>query len=154
MTKHTHTLYKIYYSDKDGNPYLVYLGRTNAPLTTRLRQHFVKHHPFQKDIDVEGVTLIEYAELKTVADMYVAEIVLINQLKPYLNADDKARDDLTLDIDLSGLEWRVWDNVQLLEKWKSTMESRSETDKAKRRENIMKMVKARMEGVKNAGVSH
>ena len=64
-------------------------------------------------------TRIEYAEFETVADMFVAEIVLINTLKPPLNVDDKAPDELTLNVDLSGIVWKPWDNEKLLNKWRT-----------------------------------
>lgn len=50
--------------------------------------------------------------------MYVAEIVLINQLKPPLNCDDKAKDKLTLNIDMSWIEWNLWNKPELLKKWR------------------------------------
>jgi len=111
------TLYKIYYTCPNAPPFLAYIGRTKNDLTARFRQHFTGH-VLMKSLDIFGVSHIEYAELKTTADMYVAEIVLINTLKPPLNVDDKAQDGLTLTVDLSALQWRVWDKPHLMEKWK------------------------------------
>ena len=116
------TLYRIYYNNpyfrsNPGETYLAYIGRTKNNLTSRLRQHFVNVHPFQKQLYIDNVAFIEYAEFNTVADMYVAEIVLINQLKPLLNRDDKAQDELTIPVDLSGIEWKLWDKPHLIKKW-------------------------------------
>ena len=114
-------LYRIYYKFPDSpTDEIVYIGRTKNNLTQRLRNHFFKH-PFQRVLDIEAVTHIEYTELATVADMFVAEIVLINKLKPLLNVDDKAGDELTIEIDLSGMEWKLWDKVELIEKWKGLL---------------------------------
>ena len=110
------TLYKIYRPSPDGE-YVIYLGRTRNNLTKRLRNHFITHHPFQKEIKLCEGTRIEYAEFDTLADMYVAEIAYINIIKPPLNVEDKAHDELTLRIDLSQVEWRKWDKKHLLDKW-------------------------------------
>ena len=116
--KNKPTLYKIYYKHLLGDP--VYIGRTKNNLTQRLRHHFFKH-PFQKVVEVDAVSHIEYAEFATVADMFVAEIILINQIKPVLNVDDKAPDELTIKVDLSELEWKLWDKPHLLEKWREKL---------------------------------
>lgn len=84
------TLYKIYYGDL-----LVYLGRTKQPLQDRLRGHFFKK-PMHRVIDINLVTRIEYAEFNTIADMYLYEIYYINRLKPSLNVDDLAHDEVTV----------------------------------------------------------
>ncbi len=103
------TLYKIYYGD-----ILVYLGRTKQKLQDRIRGHVLKK-PMHREIDIFAVTKIEYAEFKTVADMYVYEIYLINLLKPPRNRDDKANDELTLR--LPEVEWKLFE-TGLWEKWK------------------------------------
>ena len=113
------TFYKIYYDCPDGD-FLVYIGRTRNNLTSRFRNHFTGH-VLQKTLDVRGVSRIEYAELETVADMYVAEIVLINLLKPTLNVDDKAKDELTIPVDIGFLKWKTWDKPELLKKWKEQL---------------------------------
>ena len=113
--KNKPTLYKVYYKAKE-NPYLAYIGRTRNDLTARLRQHFTGH-VLMKTLDITGVSHIEYAEFETTADMFVAEIVFINTLKPPLNVDDKAPDELTLKVDVSAVEWRLWDKPHLMEKW-------------------------------------
>jgi hypothetical protein len=67
-----------------------------------------------RSIDIEGVTRIECATLKTEADMFLYEIYYINLLKPPLNRDDKARDELTERLpDLDFKEYRC----HLFEKW-------------------------------------
>lgn len=121
--KHKSILYKVYYMAPDGE-FLAYLGRTKNNLTQRLRNHFVTHHKFQRKLEIGDYVRIEYAEFDTAADMFVAEIVLINQLKPPLNVDDKAQDELTIPIDLSHIKWQEWDKPHLLEKWKNEVEGR------------------------------
>ena len=116
------TLYKIYY-EHGTKSYLAYIGRTKNNLTARLRQHFTGH-VFMKTLDITGVSHIDYAEFETVADMYVAEIVFINTLKPPLNVDDKAKDELTLKIDLSSVKWHLWNKPHLIEKWKGELQTR------------------------------
>ena len=115
-------LYKVYYGGADGE-YVAYVGRTQNDLTQRIRHHFFKH-PFQRTIEIDAVVRIEYAEFETVADMFVAEIVYINTLKPPLNVDDKAKDGLTIHVDLDFVKWNTWDKPHLIEKWKSLLEKR------------------------------
>lgn len=107
-------LYKIYYDDV-----LVYLGRTNQPLQTRLRGHFFKK-PMHRVIDINQVTRIEFAEFPTEADMYLYEIYYINLLKPSLNVDDRARDDIT--VRLPEVEFIPYD-CPLFEHWKEEINS-------------------------------
>lgn len=110
----THTLYKIYYGDT-----LVYLGRTNQPLQTRLRGHFFKK-PMHRTIDINQVTRIEYTEFYTEADMFLYEIYLINLLKPPLNVDDRAQDNLTI-----ALPEKMFKEFEcsLMDKWKSELKA-------------------------------
>jgi len=114
---HKPSLYRIIYSSPSGE-YTVYIGRSNKDLTRRLRHHFVSSHKFQKKMELCEKTRVEIAEFETVADMYVAEIVYINIEKPPLNVDDKAQDELTLQIDLSAVRWADWGKAHLLEKWR------------------------------------
>lgn len=123
-------LYKIYYGD-----YVVYLGRTKQPLQSRLRGHFFAK-PMHKSIDIEGVTRIEYAECKTLADMYLYEIYYINLLHPPLNCDDKAKDELT--VTLPGLEWKPY-VCPLVDKWKFELSERGVSQKAARQKEIERM---------------
>lgn len=100
-------LYRIYYNNN-----IVYLGRTKQPLQARIRGHmFAK--PMHRAIDIHNVSKIEYTELTTEADMNLYEIYFINIWKPFLNVDDKAKDDLT--IVLPELHWsefvpKNWDD--------------------------------------------
>jgi len=68
-----------------------------------------------REIDIDEVVGIEYAELETEADMNVYEVYLINKYKPYLNKDDKAHDELTIEIPEP--EFHTYD-CPLMYKWK------------------------------------
>ena len=103
------TLYRIYYGDT-----LVYLGRTMQPLQDRIRGHLFKK-PMQREISIDLVTKIEYATFETQADMFLYEIYFINLWHPPLNRDDKAHDNLT--IQLPDVEWKLFE-TKLWEKWK------------------------------------
>jgi hypothetical protein len=117
------TLYRIYY-----NCGLMYLGRTCQPLNRRLHGHFHKK-PMHRDIDPRNVSKIEYAELSTVADMYLYEVYYINMLHPPLNCDDKARDNLT--VSLPELDWKEhWPH--LMDKWKEDAERMDQQEIARR----------------------
>lgn len=115
-TTKTHILYKIYYGDT-----LVYLGRTNQPLQTRLRGHFFKK-PMHRTIDINQVTRIEYTEFPTEADMFLYEVYYINKLKPPLNVDDRALDNLT--VSLPEKTFEEFD-CQLMDKWKCELEAQA-----------------------------
>jgi excinuclease UvrABC nuclease subunit len=110
-----HTLYRIYYDEN-----LVYLGRTNQPISTRLRGHFFDK-PMHKKIDINQVTKIEISELKTEADMFIYEIYYINKLKPTLNRDDKSRSEVT--INLPELKFEEFYPPRM-EVWKKEVENR------------------------------
>lgn len=103
-------LYKIYFD----NGLLVYLGRTRQKLQDRLRGHFFAK-PMHRFLDARHVTKIEYAECKTISDMYLYEIYYINKLKPGSNTDDKASDDLT--VTLPELEFKEFE-CHLMDKWR------------------------------------
>lgn len=105
-------LYKIYYGDT-----LIYLGRTKQDLQQRIRGHFFSK-PMHRKIDIFNTTKIEYAECKTEADLYVYEVYYINKYHPPLNVDDRARDNLT--IELPEIEWKLY-NCKLIDKWKSIL---------------------------------
>jgi len=111
------SLYRIIYPSPSGE-YIAYIGRSNKDLTRRLRHHFVSSHKFQKKLKLCKETRVEVAEFETVADMYVAEIAYINIEKPLFNVDDKAPDELTLQVNLSTVEWTDWGKAHLLEKWR------------------------------------
>ena len=106
-------LYKIFYKSQ-----VAYLGRTKQPLQDRIRGHLFKR-PMHRDIDINLVTKIEYAEFKTEADMNVYEIYFINKLKPPLNKDDKARDELSFE--LKDVAWKHF-YTHLWDKWKEKID--------------------------------
>ena len=108
----SHTIYKVYNAQG-----LIYVGRTNQPLTSRLRGHFFDK-PFHSKLDITDVTKIVYAELPTTADMYVYEIYYINRDKPLLNRSDKANDALT--VELPDLQWTPYE-WRLKSKWEKAI---------------------------------
>lgn len=122
-------LYRIYYEGPKGN-FTVYVGRTKQPLQDRIRGHlFAK--PMHRSIDIKLVTRIEYAELKTEADMNLYEIYYILKDKPPLNVDDKARDSLT--VSLPDLEWLEF-KTPLWGKWVEALDTKAtERDRMRRR---------------------
>ena len=122
------TIYRVWYrrmstTDNESDRFIAYIGRTKQDITQRIRQHYFTH-PFMKTLDIDRTTYIDYTTFATVADMYVAEIILINLYKPPLNVDDKAKDDLTLDIKLPPIEWILWNKPHLIEKWAKELEGR------------------------------
>ena len=133
-----HTLYKIHYAHG-----LAYIGRTNQKLSDRLRSHFFKK-PMHREIDIDAVTLIEYAELPSVADMYCYEILLINALKPMYNHSDRARDELSNELATlcSRLEFRPWESP-LMEKWKTQIAERDRAAEAERKAEIAREIEQR-----------
>jgi hypothetical protein len=124
-----YTLYKIYYDDN-----LVYIGRTKQRLQDRIRGHLFKK-PMHKAIDINYVSKIEYAELKTEADMFLYEIYLINKYKPIFNCDDKAKDELT--VTLPSIKFEQF-TTPLWNKWvKEINEKESEYRENMRKEKEM-----------------
>jgi excinuclease UvrABC nuclease subunit len=105
-------IYRIWMNDN-----CIYVGRTKQPINARLRGHIYKK-PMHRFIDISWVTKIEVAQCKTQADMYLYEIYYINKLKPSVNQDDKAFDELTVEI--PELEF-VEHKTALLEKWKKDL---------------------------------
>lgn len=100
----------------------MYLGRTKQKLQDRLRGHFFKK-PFHRVIDLLKVTKIEYAEFQSEADMFLYEIYYINKLKPTLNCDDCAKDELS--VVLPELEFRTFE-CSKIDRWKEQIkESKS-----------------------------
>lgn len=136
-------LYRIYYGDT-----LVYIGRTKQPLQNRIRGHlFAK--PMHRTIAIEQVTKIEYARFQTEADMNLYEIYFILKEKPPLNVDDKARDQLT--IELPPVEWKVF-TTPLWEKWLAEIQNReTEYDKMKRRYREIPEAKSQLRSMHNMG---
>ena len=132
-----HTLYKIYY-----NQNCIYLGRTNQPITSRLRGHFFKK-PMHKIIDIKWVTRIEICNLNTEADMYLYEIYYINALKPTLNRDDKANDELS--VMLPELDWKEYKPPRM-DVWLKIIVEQEEADKLQKeneRERLQRKMEAR-----------
>jgi len=127
QVKQHYILYKIYSENC-----LLYIGRTKQPLQRRLHGHFFKA-PMMRAINIECVTKIEYAELPTEADMYVWEVILINQLKPPLNRDDKAHDALTLEI--PPLPFQEYE-CKLMDKWKEQIRAADARDLAKKERKL------------------
>lgn len=105
-------LYRIWYGE-----HMAYLGRTKQPLQARIRGHMF-NKPMHRAIDINNVTKIEYTMLRTEADMNLYEIYFINLWKPPLNVDDKARDDLT--IELPELQWTEFVPAKW-EEWKEQL---------------------------------
>lgn len=118
-------LYKIWYGDC-----LVYLGRTKQPLQNRIRGHLFKK-PMHRTIFIDQVTKIEYAEFQSEADMNVYEVYFINLYKPSLNCDDKANDDLH--IQLPEVEWKTF-TTHLWDKWKSDLQKSDDAYRLKQQE--------------------
>lgn len=85
--------------------------------------------PMHREININLVSKIEYAVFKTEADMNVYEIYYINKLKPPLNCDDKAQDDLT--ISLPEVEWNEF-LTPIWSKWKEKIQE----DNAKEDEKL------------------
>jgi len=120
-----HTLYRIWYGDA-----LVYVGRTNQPLQTRIRGHLMAK-PMHRTIDINQVSKIEYHEFDTEADMNLYEIYMILTLHPPLNVDDKTRDYPT--VTLPAIDWQIF-STPLWEKWKQKIsESQTNADIQRRR---------------------
>jgi hypothetical protein len=108
MTDVKHILYKIYYYED-----CIYLGRTEQPIANRLRGHFFSK-PMHRKIHLPSVSRIEVAECNSTADMYLYEVYYINLLKPPLNLDDKANDELSVELpELNFLEYKP----KLYDKW-------------------------------------
>ena len=132
-----HTLYKIYYGKN-----CIYLGRTNQPITSRLRGHFFAK-PMHKMINIAIVTKIEICTLKTEADMYLYEIYYINLLKPTLNRDDKAFDELS--VVLPELDWKEYKPPRM-DVWLKIIVEEEEADKLQKeneRERLQRKMEAR-----------
>lgn len=89
-------VYRIFYGDE-----LVYVGRTKQRLIDRMRAHML--HTDKIKINPLKVTLIEYADCNSEADMCLYEVYYINMWHPRLNEDAKASDGLT--VELPDLIW-------------------------------------------------
>lgn len=105
----TYKVYKIYYDDE-----LVYIGRTKQPLQDRMRNHFFKK-PMIRELNINKVSKIEYAEVVSEADMFVYELYYICLFKPPINKGEKPCDNLSLI--LPPLTFHSW-TTPLWDKWK------------------------------------
>lgn len=81
-----HIVYRVFYGDQ-----IVYVGRTNQPLTSRIRGHLLAK-PMHRKFAIDLISKIDYAEFETEADMNLYEIFYILIYHPPLNVDDKTRD--------------------------------------------------------------
>lgn len=120
-------LYRIFYGDS-----IAYLGRTMQPLQNRIRGHLFKK-PMHRVLHIEQVSKIEYATFESEADMYLYEIYFINLWHPPLNRDDKASDNMT--VELPPVEWRLF-YTPLWDKWKKEIEKSDEADEINRRKKF------------------
>ena len=108
-------IYRIYYGSN-----IIYVGRTKQPLQSRIRGHMFKK-PMHRLVDINHVTKIDYAELGSEADMFLYEIYYINTIKPPLNVDDKADDNLSAT--LPELEFKdFW--PKNFDKWKTELNAK------------------------------
>jgi len=112
-----HTLYKIFYGNQ-----LVYIGRTNQSLMSRIRGH-VMNKPMHRIIALNCISKIEYHEFDSEADMFLYEIYYILLHKPPLNVDDKSKDLLT--VKLPPVDFKELDmHNPLFQKWKKEIENK------------------------------
>lgn len=122
-----HTLYRIYYGE-----HIVYVGRTNQPLGTRIRGHLLAK-PMHRKLNIDLITRIEYAEFESEADMNLYEIYYILTLHPPLNVDDKTRDYPTVrlpEVEFTKAEFPLWN------KWKKEiLETGNEYQRLRARRN-------------------
>lgn len=119
--KKRHILYRIYYGD-----HIVYVGRTNQPLSTRIRGHLFAR-PMHRKLDIKLVSRIEYCEFDSEADRNLYEIYYILKIHPPLNVDDKTKDFPTVvlpDIVFTEAKFPLWD------KWKKGIEEKNARQKS------------------------
>jgi hypothetical protein len=110
----------------------VYLGRTKQPIADRIRGHFFSK-PMHRKIDINVVSKIEIAKCKSEADMYLYEIYYINLLKPALNRDDKAHDEMSVHLpELEFLEYKP----KLMDKWKEQISEKIANEQRKNQELV------------------
>ena len=102
-------LYKIYMGHK-----CVYIGSTTGDLTATLRTHFFGK---ENTLDIERVSKIEYVALPSYADCLVYKTYLVNLNKPLYNKSDKARDELSNNIELPNVNFVEYNNP-IIDKWK------------------------------------
>lgn len=120
-------LYRIFYGE-----HLVYLGRTKQPLQSRIRGHLFKK-PMQRELHIEQISRIDFPTFASEADMNLYEIYYINKWKPPLNRDDKAPDELS--VDLPEVEWRLFE-TPLWEKWRAEIIAAGAIHEEKKRRKL------------------
>ena len=89
-------------------------------------------------IEIAIVTKIEICTLKTEADMYLYEVYYINLLKPPINRDDKAFDELS--ILLPELDWQEYKPPRM-DAWIKRIAEKEEADRVQKeneRERLQK----------------
>lgn len=125
-----HIVYRIYYGDQ-----IVYVGRTNQPLQTRIRGHlFAK--PMHRILSIDLISKVEFHEFDSEADMNLYEIYYILLLHPVFNVDDKTKDYPTVrlpEVEFTTATFKKW------EEWKELIhkkEADGETKSIRRRELI------------------
>ena len=101
-----HIVYRIYYGDQ-----IVYVGRTNQPLQTRIRGHlFAK--PMHRILNIDLISKVEFHEFDSEADMNLYEIYYILLLHPVFNVDDKTKDYPTVqlpEVEFTTATFKKWD---------------------------------------------
>ena len=101
-----HIVYRIYYGDQ-----IVYVGRTNQPLQTRIRGHlFAK--PMHRILNIDLISKVEFHEFDSEADMNLYEIYYILLLHPVFNVDDKTKDYPTVQlpaVEFTTATFKKWD---------------------------------------------
>lgn len=133
-----HIVYRIYYGEE-----LVYIGRTSQPLQNRIRTH-IMGTPMVRKLEIDKISKIEYANLKTEADMFLYEIYFINLWHPKLNRDDKAKDELT--VSLPDVEWKEF-STKLWENWK--LKAKDQTTEAQLRKETRAQLMSKREEMRN-----
>lgn len=108
-------IYRIYYGNE-----IVYVGRTKQLLIDRIRAHMTKGDPAR--INPLNVSLIEYADCNSEADMCLYEVYYINLLHPELNEDAKAEDNLT--VELPELIWKEFVCSEQMAQWRGRERTR------------------------------
>lgn len=125
-----HIVYRIYYGDQ-----IVYVGRTNQPLQTRIRGHlFAK--PMHRILNIDLISKVEFHEFDSEADMNLYEIYYILLLHPIFNVDDKTKDYPTVrlpEVEFATATFKKW------EEWKELIHQKEADGKTKsiRRRELM-----------------
>lgn len=126
-----YTLYKIY--SEYG---IVFIGHAKENLMLSLRDHFF-NAPFTRKINIDYVTKIECVNFSSEADLLIYETYYINKLKPALNWEQKAADEVH--INLPELDFKEY-TCPLMDSWKNEIYKERAVDKdyQKRKEEVEK----------------